>query len=87
VAVACAFQTETGPDGKAPVDGLTPQRGNHLPALTALDLLSTRRLDGHTAAPADLLSQVHWPTLAGGAHRAPLGDIGDNADTVEVVRT
>lgn len=87
VAVACAFQTETGPDGKAPVDGLTPQRGNHLPALTALDLLSTRRLDGHTAAPADLLAQVHWPTLAGGAHRAPLGDIGDNADTVEVVRT
>lgn len=87
VAVACAFQTETGPDGKAPVDGLTPQRGNHLPALTALDLLSTRRLDGHTAAPANLLSQVHWPTLAGGAHRAPLGETGDNADTVEVVRT
>ena len=40
---------------KAPVDGLTPQRGNHLPALTALDLLSTRRLDGHAAAPEDLL--------------------------------
>ncbi|WP_406817443.1 type VII secretion protein EccE [Mycobacterium sp. M23085] len=81
VAVACAFQTETAPDGKAPVDGLTPQRGNHLPALTALDLLSTRRLDGHTAAPGELLSQLHWPTLAGGAHRASL------ADTVEVVRT
>lgn len=83
VAVACAFQTEAGPDGKAPVDGLTPQRGNHLPALTALDLLSTRRLDGHTAAPAELLSQLHWPTLVGGAHRASL----DTAATVEVVRT
>lgn len=87
VAVACAFQTEAGPDGKAPVDGLIPQRGNHLPALTALDLLSTRRLDGHTAAPADLLSQVYWPTLAGGAPDASLDDTGDNADTVEVVRT
>ncbi|MDM4143205.1 MULTISPECIES: type VII secretion protein EccE [Mycobacterium] len=87
VAVACAFQTEAGPDGKAPVDGLIPQRGNHLPALTALDLLSTRRLDGHIAAPADLLSQVYWPTLAGGAPGASLDDTGDNADTVEVVRT
>lgn len=87
VAVACAFQTETGPDGKAPVDGLTPQRGNHLPALTALDLLSTRRLGGHAAAPENLLVQLHWPTLLGGAHRASLGQTGDSADTVEVVRT
>jgi ESX secretion system protein EccE len=87
VAVACAVQTETGPDGKAPVDGLTPQRGNHLPALTALDLLSTRRLSGHTAAPENLLAQLHWPTLLGGTHRASLGHAGDSADTVEVVRT
>ncbi|OBK91004.1 type VII secretion protein EccE [Mycobacterium sp. 1165178.9] len=87
VAVACAFQTETGPDGKAPVDGLTPQRGNHLPALTALDLLSTRRLDGHAPAPENLLAQLHWPTLLGGAHRASPGHSGDSADTVEVVRT
>jgi ESX secretion system protein EccE len=84
VAVACAFQTETGPDGKAPVDGLIPQRGSHLPALTALDLLSTHRLDGHAAAPADLLSQLHWPTLIGAAHRAPTDD---SADTAAVVRT
>lgn len=87
VAVACAFQTETGPDGKAPVDGLTPQRGNHLPALTALDLLSTRRLDGHAPAPENLLAQLHWRTLLGGAHRASPGHSGDSADTVEVVRT
>ncbi|OBF64200.1 type VII secretion protein EccE [Mycobacterium sp. 852002-51971_SCH5477799-a] len=87
VAVACAFQTETGPDGKAPVTGLTPQRGNHLPALTALDLLSTRRLDGHAPAPENLLAQLHWPTLLGGAHRASPGQTGDTADTVEVVRT
>jgi hypothetical protein len=37
---------------------LTPQRGNHLPALLALDPLSTQRLDGHTEAPADLLTEV-----------------------------
>ncbi|BBY39456.1 type VII secretion protein EccE [Mycobacterium mantenii] len=86
VAVACALQTDTGPDGKAPVDGLTPQRGNHLPALTALDLLSTRRLDGHTAVPNELLSQLYWPTLAGAADRASLAET-DAADTVEVVRT
>lgn len=87
VAAACAFQTETGPDRKAPVDGLTPQRGNHLPALTALDLLSTRRLDGHAPAPENLLAQLYWPTLLGGAHRASPGQTGDSADTVEAVRT
>jgi hypothetical protein len=58
-----------------------------VPALTTLDLLSTRRLDGHTAAPADLLSQLHWPTLAGGAHRASLGETGHSAGTVGAVRT
>ena len=52
--------------------GLIPQRGNHLPALMALDLLSTQRLDGHTEAPLDLLARLDWPTLAGGAHRAPV---------------
>jgi len=87
VAVACAFQTDTPPDRKAPLDGLTPQRGNHLPALTALDLLSTHRLDGHTAAPAGVLAQLHWPTLVGGAHRASFTDGADTTDTVEVVRT
>lgn len=72
VAAACAFQTDTPPDRGVPVAGLTPQRGNHWPALMALDLLSTQRLDGHTDAPANLLPRLDWPTLAGGAHRAPL---------------
>lgn len=74
VAAACAFQTDTPPDRGTPVAGLTPQRGNHWPALMALDLLSTQRLDGHTEAPADLLARLDWPTLAGGAHRAPLAE-------------
>jgi ESX secretion system protein EccE len=71
IAAACAFLTETPPKGGAPLAGLTPQRGNHRPALAALDLLSTQRLDGHTDAPADALTRLHWPTTVAGAHRGP----------------
>jgi len=71
VAAACAFLTDTRPEKSAPLAGLTPQRGNHGPALMALDLLSTQRLDGHTAMPVDLLTRLRWPTPTGGAHRAP----------------
>ena len=71
IAVACAFLTGTPPNSGAPLAGLTPQRGNHRPALMALDLLSTQRLDGHIDAPADLLTRLHWPGPAAGAHRAP----------------
>jgi type VII secretion protein EccE len=58
VAAACAFRTEEQPGAAAPLSGLIPQRGNHGPALMALDPLSTRRLDGHTDAPADLLARL-----------------------------
>jgi type VII secretion protein EccE len=74
IAAACALLTDTPPDGAAPVAGLTPQRGNHRPALTTLDLLSTQRLDGHTDEPAGLLARLAWPTAVGGAHRAPLAE-------------
>lgn len=57
VAAACAFRTDTQPGGSAPLAGLTPQRGNHRPALMAIDPLSTQRLDGHTNVPADLLKR------------------------------
>ncbi|MCV7099373.1 type VII secretion protein EccE [Mycobacterium palustre] len=70
VAAACAFLTDTPPAASAPLEGLTPQRGNHLPALMALDLSSPRRLDGHVAAPAGLLARLVWPAPAPGAHRA-----------------
>ncbi|OBA83836.1 type VII secretion protein EccE [Mycobacterium sp. 1164966.3] len=72
VAAACAFRTERQPGSAPPLAGLVPQRGNQLPALTTLNPLSTRRLDGHTAAPADLLTSLNWPTPLTGAHRAPL---------------
>jgi type VII secretion protein EccE len=74
VAVACALLTDAPPPAAAPVGGLTPQRGNHRPALTALDLLSTQRLDGHVSAPAGLLMRLDWPTPHSGAHRAPLDE-------------
>jgi type VII secretion protein EccE len=72
IAAACAFQTEATPEKGAPVAGLIPQRGNQWPTLLALDLLSTQRLGGHADAPADVLARLDWPTLVGGAHRAPL---------------
>lgn len=72
IAAACAFLTDTPPQRTAPVAGLIAQQGNHLPALLAMDLLSTRRLDRHTDAPADLLTRLSWPMPGGGAHRAPL---------------
>ena len=70
IAASCAFCTDAQPPAGAPVAGLTPQRGNHRPALAALDPVSTQRLDGHTAAPADLLTQLRRPTRPAGAHRA-----------------
>lgn len=80
-AAACAYRTDERPGAAGPVGGLTPQRGSQWPALLALDPLSTRRLDGHTAAPADLLTRLAWPTPAAGAHRRALGE-----DATEVIR-
>jgi type VII secretion protein EccE len=57
VAAACAFLTDAPTGVEPPLPGLTPQRGNHGPALTALDLLSTQRLDGHTPERAGLLAR------------------------------
>jgi type VII secretion protein EccE len=64
VAVACAFRSEGKPKGGGPLPGLTPQNGNHWPALMALDPRSTRRLDGHTDLPASLLERMRWPSAA-----------------------
>lgn len=72
IAAACAFLTGTPPAADAPPAGLTPQRGNHGPALAAMDLLSTGRLDGHTDVAAGMLTLLRWPTPEAGAHRAPV---------------
>ncbi|OBJ53377.1 type VII secretion protein EccE [Mycobacterium sp. 1423905.2] len=71
LAAACAFRTDT-PGGALALTGVTPQRGNQLPALRALTPLATQRLDGHTAVPADVLTGLDWPTPSAGSHRAPL---------------
>ncbi|BBZ10989.1 type VII secretion protein EccE [Mycobacterium branderi] len=62
LAVACAFRTNAHPAGGAPISGLTPQSGNHRPALVALDPTSTERLDGHSDLPDGLLGQLRWPS-------------------------
>ena len=74
VAVGCALLTDEQPLAAAPLSGLTAQRGNQRPALAALDLLSTERLNGHTSVSADLLQRLDWPTPVAGAHRAPLAE-------------
>ncbi|BBX75281.1 type VII secretion protein EccE [Mycobacterium shinjukuense] len=58
IAAGCALRTDTQPGNAAPLAGLTPQYGRHRTALLALDPLSTRRLDGHTEVPADLLTRL-----------------------------
>lgn len=70
-AVGCALLTDEQPS-VAPLPGLTLQRGNQRPALAALDLLSTERLDGHTGVSDNLLRRLEWPIPVAGAHRAPL---------------
>lgn len=74
VTAACALRTDAAPSSAAPVAGLTLERGNQRPVLTALDPLSTQRLPGHTEAPADLLSRLDWPTPPSGAHRVPASE-------------
>jgi type VII secretion protein EccE len=64
LAVGCAFRTNAHPAAGAPISGLTPQSGNHRPALVALDPTSTERLDGHADLPAGLLGQLRWPSAA-----------------------
>ncbi|WP_375485819.1 type VII secretion protein EccE [uncultured Mycobacterium sp.] len=71
LAVACAFRTEARPNASSPLPGLTPQDGNHWPALLALDPLSTGRLDGHTDVPVSLLERLRWPSAAGAVPSRP----------------
>ncbi len=65
LAVACAFHTDAPPAAGGPLPGLISQSGSHRPALTALDPLSTQRLDGHVAPPeALLLARLRWPSAS-----------------------
>lgn len=62
IAAACAFVEDAPPGATAPVAGLGNQHGNQRPALTALELSSTQRLEGHERTTPALLAQLLWPT-------------------------
>lgn len=65
VAAACAIRTAERPGSRAPLTGLTPEQGEHRPALAALATDSDRRLSATPVpVPADLPSQLRWPTGA-----------------------
>jgi type VII secretion protein EccE len=69
LAVGCAVHTGERPGVKAPVPGLTPQRGRHRPALQALSPLSAARLD---SAPVDALDVLFEGLQATPNNRAAL---------------
>lgn len=62
LAAACAFRAGAKPGSAPPLAGLVAQHGNHRAALTALNPLSTQRLDGHTRLTGHLLGRLNWPT-------------------------
>jgi type VII secretion protein EccE len=64
LAVACALRTDGRPGPRGPLPGLTSQSGNQRAALTALNPLSTQRLDGHSRVPeALLLTRLRWHSV------------------------
>lgn len=65
LAVACAFRTDAVPAASGPLPGLISKSGVQRAALTALDPLSSERLDGHVALPeALLLERLRWASTA-----------------------
>jgi type VII secretion protein EccE len=65
VAVGCAFRTDAAPGATGPLPGLVSQAGIQRAALSALDPLSSQRLDGHVVLPdALLLERLRWTSTA-----------------------
>ena len=65
LAVGCAFRTDAAPGAAGPVPGLISQAGIQRAALSALDPLSSRLLDGHVLLPeALLLERLRWASTA-----------------------
>jgi type VII secretion protein EccE len=65
LAVACAFRTDAAPAAGGPLPGLISKAGIQRAALTALNPLSSRRLDGHVALPESLLlERLRWASTA-----------------------
>ncbi|MDT5163718.1 MAG: hypothetical protein QOC88_612 [Mycobacterium sp.] len=65
LAVACAFLTDAALGASGPLPGLISKSGIQRAALTALDPLSSQRLDGHVAlAESLLLERLRWTSVA-----------------------
>ena len=65
LAVACAFLTDAAPSASGPLPGLISKSGIQRAALTALDPLSSQRLDGHVVLPESLLlERLRWASTA-----------------------
>ncbi len=65
LAVGCAFRTDAAPGATGPLPGLISQAGIQRAALSALDPLSSQRLDGHVVLPeALLLERLRWSSTA-----------------------
>lgn len=65
LAVACAFRTDANPASNGPLPGLISKSGIQRAALTALDPLSSQRLEGHVALPESLLlERLRWASTA-----------------------
>lgn len=61
VAAACAIRTDRRPPAGAPVPGLTPERGRHRAALTALSPGSNQRLPARPAPIAQaVVTALRW---------------------------
>lgn len=65
VAAACALRTSERPKGSAPLPKLTPERGRHRAALSALAPASDRRLSAPPVrVDQQTLAQLRWPVGA-----------------------
>jgi type VII secretion protein EccE len=63
-AALVALRTAEVPGSSAPVPGLVRLGGRQRPALDALNLHATQRLDGHGPAGPDLAGRLSWPAGA-----------------------
>ena len=64
-------RTDAAPGASGPLPGLISKSGIQRAALTALDPLSSQRLDGHVPLPESLLlERLRWASTA---HLQPIG--------------
>jgi hypothetical protein len=60
ITAGCALLTADEPPARSPFDGLTPEAGNHSPALEALNPASTKPLGMKPHSAGALLHELRW---------------------------